>query len=171
MTRFATVFALVLTLLVFTGVLAAQTTTLSVTVPPEASLTINTSTTTLATAGTNFTVPYTGTTDLSFQVRTTKGTGSSTIALKVTTDFSPASGPSVASPPTSTDALTYTNTLTTGTAAAGQTASMASSTNVGTFAAGVGTSGTGTVNWSLTDDPKYIVGTYTATVTFTISVT
>jgi hypothetical protein len=28
---------------------------------------------------------------------------------------------------------------------------------------------TGSVSWSLTNDPKYATGTYTATVTFTIS--
>jgi len=168
MTRFATILALVLMLLVFNGVLAAQTTTLQVTVGPEAALTVVTGTTTLSTTATNFSLPYTGTTSLTYQIRTTKSGGNGSITLKVTSDFAPTGGPSVAG----SDHLTYTNTLSApGTATSGsQTASTTAYTNVGTFGAAANSSaGTGSVAWSLPDDPAYPTGTYSATVTFTIS--
>jgi hypothetical protein len=94
----------------------------------------------------------------------------------VTSDFSPVSGPSVLTPPTAGDALTYTCTL-----AAPGTACPASPTSSTTVATAVGTFGTdakstsagntGTINWSLTNDPLYATGSYSATVTFTISAT
>jgi len=175
MTRFAKNLTLALAPLVFSGVMAAQsTTTLSVTVGPEASLTVNTGTTTLSTAASNFSLPYTGTTSLSYKIRTTKTGGTGTITLKVTADFAGTGGPSVANPPTAGDALTYTNTVSSpGTAATGsQTASTSAFTNIGSFGADAHSSvGTGSVAWSLTDDPAYATGTYTATVTFAISAT
>ena len=149
------------------------TTTLSVVVGPEAAISINTGTTTIASAGSTFN-PYAGTTNYSYKIRTTTSGGSGSITLKVTTDFSPANGPSVAHPPTAGDVLTYTCAITgVGTAcSSAMTASTTSSTNVVTFGAATRSSAagdTGSVSWSLTNDPKYATGTYTATVTFTIS--
>lgn len=149
------------------------TTTMSVSVVAEAGLTVNTTTTTLANTGTNF-APYTGTTALTYYVRTTPTTGSGSIVLKVTTDFSPTGGPSVGTPLTATDALTYNCTVSSpGTACTGPlTASTSATTSVGTFGANAHSAYAGnsaSVAWSLTDDPQYKVGTYTATVTFTIS--
>jgi hypothetical protein len=176
MTKKRTLIILACALLAMAGLAQAQsatgTTTLSVTVGPEASLTVTNGTTTLATAGTVFNA-YTGTTNLAYKIRTTKSTGSGTVVLEVTTDFAGAGGPSVGTPPTAGDALTYTCTVTgTGTACSAQTASHSATTPVVNFGAGAGSStSTAAVAWSLTNDPVYATGTYTATTTFTIAST
>ena len=146
------------------------TTTVSVTIGPQAGLNITNSSTPLALSGSNFT----GSTNMTYFVRTTTSGGGGSITLKVTTDFSPSGGPSVGSPPTAGDALTYTCTVASpGTACSStQTASTTSTTNVATFGTNVhtGPSGsTASVNWTLTNDPSYKTGTYNATITFTIS--
>jgi hypothetical protein len=149
------------------------TTSVAVTVAAEASLQVNTATTTLANVGTIFNA-YTGTTSLSYKVRTSKTGGTGTITLEVTSDFSPASGPSVTTPPTAGDALTYTCTVSApGTGCTGSvTSSTAAATSVATFgtnAHSASAGNTGSVAWSLTDDPTYQTGAFSATVTFTIS--
>jgi len=170
-----TTLIMVCVLLAMAGLAQAQTgtTTLSVTVGPEAALTVNTSTTTLATTSTTFGNPYTGTTNLTYDIRTTKTTGSGTLTLKITADFAGTGGPSVANPPSTGDALTYTCTVSApGTACTAQTASTTASTAFGTWGAGASSAKAGnsaSVAWSLTDDPVYATGTYTATATFTIS--
>jgi len=167
-------------MLVLAGTAHAQfnttgTTTLSLSVAAEASLRIDTSTTTLGNVGTIFN-DYTGTTNYTYKVRTTKIGGNGTITLKVTSDFGPAGGPSVATPPSTGDALTYTCSITSpGTACTGsQTASTTAGTSVSTFGpdakSAVG-GNTGSVGWNLTNDPQYSTGSYNATVTFTISAT
>ncbi len=153
------------------------TTALNVTVGAEAGLTVG-ATTSLASTGSNFGI-YTGSSSLTYYIRTTQTTGSGNIQLKVTTDFTPTGGPSVTTPPTSGDALTYSCTVAnpgnSGTATActsPTTASSGSSTSVAAFGANnrsLITGNTATVNWSLTNDPKYQTGAYSATVTFTIS--
>jgi hypothetical protein len=164
-------------LLALAGMVQAQNTTnLQVVIGPEASLTVTTGTTNLSTAGTNFSIPYTGTTNFTYQIRTTKTNGTGTITSMVTTDFAGTGGPSVVTPPTSGDALTYTCTITDpGTPCSGsQIASHTAATSVATFGAAASSTkagNSGSVAWSLTDDPVYATGTYTATVTFTISAT
>ena len=165
-------------LLAIAGIVQAQTgtTTLSVAIGPEAALTVNTGTTNLSTLSTSFGNPFTGTTSLTYFIRTTKSTGTGTVTTKVTTDFGPAGGPSVATPPSAGDALTYTCTVSApGTACTGsQTASTGAQVAFGTWGAGANSAKGGnaaSVAWSLTDDPVYSVGTFTATVTFTISAT
>ena len=163
-------------LLAIAGIVQAQTTTLSVTVGPEAALTVNTGTTNLTTASTTFGNPFTGTTSLTYFIRTTKSTGTGNLTTKVTTDFGPAGGPSVGTPPSAGDALTYTCTVSApGTGCTGsQTASTTASVAFGTWGAGANSVKAGnsaSVAWSLTDDPAYATGPYTATVTFTISAT
>jgi hypothetical protein len=155
-------------------VTATGTSTLSLTVSNEASITITT-TTTLAATGTVFN-PYTGTTNFTYKIRTTQTGGSGSIVLQISPDFSPSGGPSVGTPPTTGDALTYTCSTASGTACStAQTASTSAPTNVATFgtdAHSVSTSGdAGSVTWSLTNDPKYKTGSYSATVTFTVSAT
>jgi hypothetical protein len=160
-----------------TGVAQAQntgTTSLSVVVGPEAALTVTTGTTSLATTSTTFGNPFTGTTNLTYFIRTTKATGTGTLTLKITTDFAGTGGPSVTTPPSTNDALTYTCTVSSpGTACTGtQTASTAASTALGSWGAAANSTKAGnsaSVAWSLTDDPVYATGTYTATATFTIS--
>jgi hypothetical protein len=149
------------------------TTSVSVTVAAEASIAVTTATTSLTNTGTIFN-DYTGTTNLDYKIRTTKTGGTGTITLKVTADFAGSGGPSVGTPPSSGDALTYTCTVSSpGTACTGPlTSSTSASTNVATFGAdahSVKAGNTGSVAWTLTNDPVYQTGTYSATVTFTIS--
>jgi len=171
---------LAVVMLVLAGTAHAQfnttgTTTLSLTVAAEASLRIDTATTTLGNIGTIF-ADYTGTTNYTYKIRTGKASGSGAITLKVTSDFGPAGGPSVGTPPSTGDALTYTCSITSpGTACTGSlTASTGSSTSVSTFGADAKSAvggNTGSVGWNLTNDPQYSTGAYTAVVTFTISAT
>ncbi|HLJ14025.1 MAG TPA: hypothetical protein VKV15_05970 [Bryobacteraceae bacterium] len=159
---------------------ATGTTTLSVTVGAEAGLTVA-ATSTLTSVGGNF-AAFTGSTALTYFVRTTQSTGAGSITAKVTADFTPAGGPSVATPPTTGDALTYTSSGTApgnnGTGAVmaftNVTASTSAQTNVATFGAdnrSLVTGNSESVAWTLSNDPKYKTGAYSATVTFTISAT
>jgi hypothetical protein len=163
-------------LLIMAGTARAQNTTaLTVTVGAEASLNI-TAATPLSTSGTTFSSAYTGTTSLTYKIRTTKVGGTGSITLKVTSEFAGTGGPSVGTPPTVGDALSYTCTLAApGTACTGsQISSLAAGTPVGTFGTdnkSTSAGNTGTINWSLTNDPLYATGSYSATVTFTISAT
>jgi len=151
------------------------TTTVSVTVSAEAALNVTNSSTPLASTGNNFS-SYTGSTSLTYFIRTTQSGGTGSITLKVTADFSPANGPSVGSPPSTGDKLAYTCTVTG--AGTGCTTSTSASTGTGTtvvtFGAGAHTvtfpgGDTATTAWTLTNDPKYYTGSYSATVTYTIS--
>jgi len=144
----------------------------NVTVAAEAGLTIG-GNAVLTSSGTNFS-DYTGTTNFTYFIRTTVGGGAGAITLKVTSDFSPAGGPSVATPPTAGDALTYLNTVAApGTAASGtQTASTSGVTQVGAFGADAHSTkagNAGSTAWTLTNDPLYKTGGYSAVVTYTIS--
>ena len=147
---------------------------MNVTILPEAAITINTATTSL-TAGTPF-ANYTGTTNFTYKIRTTPTTGNGNVQLEVTTDFSPANGPSVGSPPSGSDRLSYTCTVASpGTACSGSiNSSTSATTSVATFGADAhsATAGnSGSVAWTLTNDAAYKAGSYTAVVTFTISAT
>jgi hypothetical protein len=120
---------------------------------------------------------FSGTLPISYRVRTTQG-GGGTLTLQVTSDFSPAGGPSAAS-----GALTYTcSGATLGAGCSGtQTASTGSQTPVLTLPSSACTGGGGacssqdpnTVNvtFSLTDNPAYSTGSYSASLTFIISAT
>src|SRR5712691_9010850 len=66
------------------------TTTLNVTVGAEAGLTVA-ATTNLTSVGTNFT-SFTGSTALTYYIRTTQSTGAGSITAKVTADFTPTGG-------------------------------------------------------------------------------
>jgi hypothetical protein len=154
---------------------ATGTTTLSVAVAPEAAISVTTGTTSLTTGSTIFGSSYGGTTSFTYKIRTSAAT--STLTLEITTDFSTGgvtNKPSVAAPPTASDKLQYTCSVTapgTGCASA-TTASTSAATSVATFPATSSSANAGnggSVTWSLTDDPVYPVGTYTATATFTIS--
>jgi len=139
---------------------------------------------TLTKAGSLFN-QYTGSMTVQYKARTTITTGTGSITVKATTDFVCASGgPCIATPPTTGDALKYTCTAATlGTNCTGtQTVSTGTATSViSAIPAGSCTGGgapcttatpiTVTVIFSLTDDPKYKSGTFSATLTFTISAT
>ena len=151
------------------------TTSLQVVVGSEAAIRVDTATTNLTTAG-NF-ADYTGNTDYTYKIRTTKVGGAGTVTVQITSDFGPAGGPSVAAPPTAGDTLAYTCTASApGTACAGsQTAATGAATGVATFGADARSARAGnggnSVSWTLTNDPQYQTGTYNATATFTISAT
>ena len=159
---------------------ATGTTSISVAVNPESAIQINTATTSLteATGAGVFGSPFTGTTNFAYKVRSKQTGGGGNISVKITTDF-PAGGPSVATPPSAGDAMTYTCTsAVSATPCTGSiTASASVATTVATFGtdahstAGTGSSDSGTVIWTLPNDPLYKTGTYAATATFTISAT
>jgi hypothetical protein len=145
-------------------------TTVSVSVAAEAAIQINTSSTSLSTSGSVFN-PFTGTTNFTYKVRTASGgTGSITVKLA---EFTPSGGPSVVASATTGDALTYSCT------AAASATPCTSSTQAGTADTKVVDFGhdahstpagdSGTVTWSLTNDPVYKVNSYSAIATFTIS--
>ena len=181
MKRTITMIAAVFAMLVLASTGHAQfgltgTTSVAVTVAPEAALQVNTATSTLTAVAGTFANNFLGTTSLTYKVRTTKVGGTGTITAKVTTDFGPAGGPSVATPPTAGDTLGYTCTVTLpGTGCVGTaTASTAAATALATFGADAKSAKAGnaaSLAWTLTNDPLYSTGSYTATVTFTISAT
>jgi len=129
----------------------------------------------LTTVGTTF-VAYSGNLTVSYRARTTSATGSGSLTMRATADFSPAGGPSVAS-----GQLTYTcSAASMGVACSGtQTASTASQTSVVTLGASLCTGGGGSCSaanpntvlstFTLSNNPAYKTGTYSATLTFTIS--
>jgi hypothetical protein len=153
---------------------ATGSTTVSVTIAPEAAISIGTPTTTL-TSSTVFGA-FTGTTNFTYKIRTTHSGGAGNIQLQVTSDFSPTNGPSVGTPPSAGDTLAYTCTVTApATSCSGSiTSSTSAATSVATFGANATSAvagNTGSTSWTLTNDPKYKTGSYSATVTFTISAT
>jgi hypothetical protein len=173
MTKKTTLIIVACALLAMAGLAQAQsTTTLQVVVGPEAALTVTTGTTNLTTASTTFADNYTGTTALTYMIRTTKVGGSGSITVKITADFGPAGGPSVAAP-ASGDAMTYNCTVSApGTACTGPVTAATSATSVATFGANGNSAKAGnsaSLAWILPDDPAYTTGTYQATATFTIS--
>jgi hypothetical protein len=147
------------------GQTSTGTTALAVTVGAEASLQL--STTAFVNAGGPF-GDFTGTTNLTYKIRT-RSTGSITAQVA---DFTPTGGPTIAGSPS---ALAYTCSVptpaTVGTGCSGQAVGATAFTiaNFGPNAHSVKAGDTGSVGWTLTNDPVYATGTYSATVTFTIS--
>lgn len=139
----------------------------SITAPASASLT---------TSATTF-KPFTGDLTVNYKARTTP-VGGGAITLSVSSDFTPSGGPSAAS-----GALTYTcSGATLGSACSGsQTASTTAQTPVLALPGGVCTGGGAPcgnqnpnsvgLSFTLTDNPAYATGAYSARVTFTISTT
>jgi hypothetical protein len=124
---------------------------------------------------------FTGTMTLSYRARTSQGTGQGTITVKATADFMPAGGPSIVHPPSPGDKFTYTcSGASLGNSCSGiQTVSTTAATNVVSIGASACTGGgapcsmanpnTASVTFALTDDPAYRTGSYSATLTWTIS--
>jgi len=159
---------------------ATVTQTLDATIVPLGGLFTVTSALPLTKTSATFNA-FTGTMTLSYRERTTQGSGYGTITVKATADFTPAGGPSIANPPSAGDTFTYMcSGATLGTSCSGiQTISTTSSTNVVSIGASACTGGgapcstanpnTTNVTFTLTDDPKYKTGSYSATLTWTIS--
>jgi hypothetical protein len=124
---------------------------------------------------------YSGTMTFSYWARTSQGAGQGTITVKATTDFTPTGGPSISTPPSAGDTFTYTcSGATLGASCSGtQTVSTAAATNVVSLGASACTGGgapcstaspnSANVTFALPDDPKYKTGSYSATLTWTIS--
>ena len=139
---------------------------------PNAGLIVS-STPSLAKVGTAF-GDFSGVTTLTYYIRTSQVGGSGSIQMKITNDFRPAGGPLAAS-----GHLTYsctTNNPTNGGAATpctGQaTASTTTQMTVTSFGPDARSSlagDTASVQWSLKNDPAFKAGSYSGTVTFTIS--
>jgi len=158
----------------------STTQTLQADIYPEGGLFSFPNSVTLANGGNTF-GNYSNTLSIQYRERTTQTSGSGNITVQATADFTPAGGPSIASPPTSSDSLGYTcSGATLGTGCSGtQKVSRTTSTNVVTFSASECTGGgnpcssyspnTVTLSFTLTNDPKYDTGSYSATLTFTIS--
>ncbi|MBA3973035.1 MAG: hypothetical protein C0504_02315 [Candidatus Solibacter sp.] len=148
------------------------TTNITVSVGPEAALSVNSATP--LTTGTTLFDDYAGTTTFSYKVRTTRVGGSGSIAAQVLTDFSPGNGPSVQNPPTAGNTLSYGCTVAgPGSPCSGSIAAQYQvDTNVATFGANARSAragDSGSLAWVLTNDPRYETGNYTAVVRFTIS--
>ena len=162
---------------------ASTTETLSAAIAAEAGLFAFPNSMTLSRTGTVFNT-FTGSLVVQYRARTSQSAGSGSLTVRATADFTPAGGPSIAVPPTAGDALAYTcSSATLGAACSGvRTVSTSTATNVVTIGAGSCTGASpcpsntvdpNTVNLSftLTNDPKYKTGSYSATLTFTISAT
>jgi hypothetical protein len=138
------------------------TSTLSVTVAPEASFSAAFTGTTLSKSGTKFEA-YTGTTNFTFKIRTTQSGGSGSVTLAVT-NFS-TGGPAL-------NDLTYTCTAAVGTACSGTvTATNPAATVIdfGADAHSADAGSSGSISWSLVDRTTVKTGDYSSTATFTIS--
>lgn len=156
------------------GATGTTTQTLSATIDAIGKVSVPSSLT-LTNAGTTF-VAYSGNLTISYKARTTASTGSGSLTLQATADFSPAGGPSIAS-----GQLTFTcSAATLGTACSGtQTASTSSQITMVTMGSGVCTGGGGSCSsvnpntvqsaFTLSNNPAFKTGTYSATLTFTIS--
>jgi hypothetical protein len=155
----------------------STTQTLSVGIAPLGKLSVPSAILLLA-PGTTFS-PYTGALAVSYRVRTTPTAGGGLITMQTTSDFSPSGGPSI-----SGGALRYgCNGATLGTPCSGtQTLPATGQVTVLAVPPGVCTGG-GTGGCSAADpnslqvlltldnDPQFQTGSYSASITFTISAT
>jgi hypothetical protein len=127
-------------------------------------------------SGTLFTA-FSASMSASYRIRTTPS-GSGSMTVRATSDFSPAGGPAI-----STGVLTYTcSGATLGTACSGQQTVSTGATPVVTVPAARCTGGGApycsssnpnsvSLNFVLVNDPQYQTGSYSAILTFTISAT
>lgn len=143
----------------------ADTSTLGVTIAPEATFTTVAATTSLSKGNTTF-GGFGGTTSFTYKIRTTLSGGTGSITVQVTTFGS--GGPLVAD-------LAYTCTAASGTACGSSTAaSVGSATSVVTFGADAHSADAGDLGsavWTLVDRTDIQTGSYSSTATFTISAT
>jgi hypothetical protein len=165
--RFA---ALGVCLLGAAGTLTAQvirtgSTTVTATVAADASITV--STPTVLTAGVAF-ANFTGSTTVTFSIRTTKVGGSGSITLQAA-EFTTAGGPLV-----SAGNLTYScsGTPSVGTKCAGPITASTSTPTAVLSAVGADAKANAqvvNVDWTLANSPSFSTGSYSSTVTFTLA--
>jgi hypothetical protein len=157
------------------AVTSSITNSLTANIEANATITVP-ATTALTVGGTTFNTPFTGTTSLTYKARTTATGSGGNLTLQVTQDFQ-AGGPSAAA-----GNLSYTcGAAGLGTACGATTASTTMATNVVTIGTSKCTGGGGScsasnpntvvVTFSIPDVSTIKVGTYNATVKFTISAT
>ncbi len=142
---------------------ATGTTTFDVTVVDEASISIDAATTGL----TNSAIwgAYTGSTGFHYSIRTTAVGGSGTIKVQLDHALTNAGENTI---PLAN--LTYTSTVADGSVPETAQTASTSQTDVASFGTDAHLDNkTGTVSWSLTDDPAYKTGSYEAVATFTIA--
>ena len=142
------------------------TTNVTATVNAEASISVS-SPTALVQGGGGF-VSYTGSTTVTFSIRTTKVGGTGSILL-LAVEFAPVGGPTVIG-----GNLTYTcggtplvGALCSGTQIASTTISTPVVASIGANQKANNT--TAAVNWTLADSPLYSTGIYSSSVTFTLT--
>jgi hypothetical protein len=119
---------------------------------------------------------YTTSTPFTYYIRTSQTSGTGSITVQFNSDWAGSGGPSITTPPTAGDYLSYVNTVSSpGTiGAAGNITALSSPYSVATFGANATSAisgNPGSVAWSLVNDPKYAQGSYSVTATFTISAT
>lgn len=157
------------------AVTSSITNSLTANIEANASITVP-ATTTLSVSGTTFNTPFTGSTSLQYKARTTATGSGGNLTLQVTQDFQ-AGGPSAAA-----GNLSYTcGAAGLGTACGTTTASTSTATTVVTIGTSKCTGGGGScsasnpntvlVTFTIPDVSTIKVGTYNATVKFTISAT
>ena len=162
--------ALGICLLAAASALSAQvvrtgSTTVTATVAADASITVSTPTN--LTAGVAF-APFTGSTTVTFSIRTRKVGGSGSMTLQAA-EFTTAGGPLV-----SAGNLTYScsGTPSVGTKCAGPiTASVSAATTVLSAVGADAKANAQVVNvdWTLANSPSFSTGSYSSTVTFTLA--
>jgi hypothetical protein len=153
-------------------IVSVPTTTLNLTVGAESAIVVG------ATAGFSTSTAfaaYTTSTPFTYYIRTS-GSGTGAISVKFVSDWAGTGGPAIVGPPTAGDYLSYVNSVSTpGTVgAAGNVTALGTAYSVATFASGAASAiggNTGSVAWSLVNDPNYKQGSYSITATFTISAT
>jgi hypothetical protein len=148
---------------------ATGTTNITVGVQAEAAIQVDTATTPLTSTG--LFADFTGTTNFTYKIRTTRSTGTGKITAQVTKDFVGATGGS--GPKAADNVLTYGCTVSSpATQCTGPVTAATAETNVATFAANARSAkagNSGSVGWTLVNDPQYEVDSYSAEVTFSIS--
>jgi len=144
-----------------------KNTILTVVIGPEAQfVSVDAGTTlTKVTPGDTKFGPFSGTTNFTYKIRTSQGSGTGAITVQMTA-FAPINGPLISD-------LSYTSTSpSSGTPVGSTAASTASATNVVTFGADAHSSDggdSGTTIWTLVDRPTTKTTTYTTTATYTVS--
>ena len=141
------------------------TTTLSIAVGPEAAISVTEASTPLS-MGAGLFSDYTGTTNFTYKIRTSKTGGTGSITASVA-EFGEG-GPSLAA-----GDLKYTCTVSApGTGCSSDVTAATAGTNVAGFGANARSAksgNSGSVSWTLVNDPQYETGTHTSVVTFSIS--
>jgi hypothetical protein len=154
------------------AIVSVPTTTLNLTVGAESAIIVGS---TAAFSTSTAFAAYTTSTPFTYYIRTS-GSGTGAISVKFVSDWAGPGGPAIVGAPTAGDYLSYINTVSNpGTVgAAGNVTALGTAYSVATFSSGAASAiggNTGSVAWSLVNDPNYKQGSYSITATFTISAT